>query len=99
MYFDGSDYVPERDGQRLTIQFIRIFNLMKDGQARTLPEISSQTGDPPASVSAQLRHMRKPRFGGHQVLKDYLGNGLYSYRLVLALSSVGEIVRTGGRST
>ena len=41
------------------------------------------TGDPPESVSAQLRHLRKERFGSHTVEKKYLGDGLYVYRLIV----------------
>lgn len=81
--FNGSDYVHERDSGRLSAQFERIFDLMSDGKARTLKEIADVTGDPPASVSAQLRHMRKPRFGGHTVTKVHLGDGLYAYTLTV----------------
>ena len=35
----------------------------------TLGEISSATGYAEPSVSAQLRHLRKPRFGGYRVIK------------------------------
>ena len=77
--FDGPN--PKRDGPRLSAQYRRIFDLMSDGQYRTLSEIAAQTGFPEASISAQLRHMRKRRFGGHQVSKEYLGRGLYSYSL------------------
>ena len=45
--------------------------------------VIEDTGDPEASVSAQLRHMRKERFGQHFVAREYLGNGLYSYALIL----------------
>lgn len=81
--FDGSDYEPERDDVRLTGQIQRIFDLMKDGKQRTLQQIAEATGDPPASISAQLRHLRKPRFGSHAVKKDYRGEGLYLYRLIV----------------
>jgi hypothetical protein len=80
--FDGSDYQPVRDDVRLTGQLRRIWDLMADGEWRTLGEIAGATGDPEASISAQLRHLRKPRFGGHLVSKVYLGFGLYSYRVV-----------------
>lgn len=81
--FDGSDYVAPRDDKRLTAQMERIFNLMQDGQFRTLKEIAERTQDPEASISAQLRHFRKARFGSHTLNKKYLGNGLYSYQLVV----------------
>lgn len=85
--FNGPDYQPERDDDRLTGQLYSIFNLMKDGKWRTLTEISKRTGAPQSSVSAQLRHLRKDRFGGHTVNKQYLGDGLYSYQLEIAESA------------
>ena len=65
--FDGPDYIPERDNVRLTGQLERIWNCMQDGEWRTLSRISTITGDPESSISAQLRHLRKPRFGSHHV--------------------------------
>ena len=86
MRFDGEDYVPPRDNPRLTSQHQRLRSLMQDGEWRTLREIARQTGDPEASMSAQLRHLRKERFGGHQVERRHEGGGLYEYR-VMTLSS------------
>ncbi len=80
--FDGDDYVPPRDDPRLTDQYHRIFAVMRDHAWRSLSTIERITGDPPASISAQLRHMRKARFGGHTVNRRYLGDGLYEYQLV-----------------
>lgn len=79
--FNGADYQPVRDKPRLQAQMARVYDLMADGQWRTLAEISAETGDPPASVSAQLRHLRKKRFGGHRVDKENVGRGLYRYRV------------------
>jgi hypothetical protein len=79
--FDGADYTPERDDSRLRPQMDRIYSLMRDGKWRTLGEIAERTGAPPASVSAQLRHLRKRRFGGYLVEKRYLRDGLYTYRV------------------
>ncbi len=80
--FNGGDYNHERDCARLSEQHTRIRNLMLDSNWRTLADISQITGDPPASVSAQLRHLRKPRFGSYVVEKEYLGDGLYQYRVL-----------------
>ena len=82
--FGGSDYVRELDQPRLARQHERIRDLMRDGAWRTLDEIASATGDPAASVSAQLRHLRKARFGGWTVEKRARSDrerGLYEYRL------------------
>jgi hypothetical protein len=81
--FDGDDYQPPRDDPRLGSQYLRIFTLMADAMWRTLGEIAGETGDPEASISAQLRHMRKERFGAHTVERRYCGEGLYEYRLLL----------------
>ena len=35
----------------------------------TLGELAKLTHYPPASISAQLRHLRKPEFGGYEVEK------------------------------
>lgn len=80
--FAGSDYDHGRDSQRLERQHERVLRVMQDYKPHTLSEISDITGDPEASVSAQLRHLRKPRFGGHQITKTHLGHGLYEYLLV-----------------
>lgn len=79
--FNGSDYVPARDDVRLTNQLQRVVNCMRDGAWRTLKDIEASTGDPAASISAQLRHLRKERFGSHVVNKNHLGHGLWEYQL------------------
>ena len=85
--FNGPDYVPELDDVRLTGQVLRIFGLMKDGKWRTLSEIEEITKDPQASISAQLRHLRKERFGSHTIEKRRVEgkekSGLFEYRLLV----------------
>lgn len=81
LVFDGPEYDHKRDSPRLSKQLNRIFELMKDGKYRTLNQISEITGDPHASVSSALRCFRKPKFGSYIVDKQYIGNGLYEYRL------------------
>lgn len=86
--FNGPEYAPEYDRERLTGQLLRVFSLMRDAQWRTLDEISAATGDPPASISAQLRHLRKKRFGSHIVLRAPRGDrsaGLFEYQLLVNL--------------
>jgi len=82
--FAGSDFKAKHDYGRLKGQVKRVFDLMSDGQWRSLDTIAQLTGDPHASISAQLRNLRKERFGGHTVLKKRSGNkksGLFVYRL------------------
>jgi len=80
--FDGADYDRSRDDVRLTGQILRVWECISDGKWRTLKDIAQATGDPEASVSAQLRHLRKPRFGGYTVEREYINNGLYKYRVI-----------------
>jgi hypothetical protein len=91
VHFDGPAYSPEHDQARLTGQILRVFEVMKSGDWMTLQEIEHRIFevfgrlDPQASISAQLRHLRKPRFGGHTVDRRHRGDkarGLYEYRLV-----------------
>lgn len=80
-HFNGADYVPDRDDARLIPQHERIKALMVDGHWRTLAAIAAATHTPEASVSAQLRHLRKPRFGSHIIEREHIGGGLYQYRM------------------
>ncbi|QNI37490.1 hypothetical protein [Edaphobacter albus] len=85
--FSGSDYEESRDKKRLTTQLERVRLLMADGTWRTVERIASELRRaypgvrfPEASISAQLRNLRKI---------DYLietrnvcqGGLLYEYRL------------------
>lgn len=82
--FNGSDYIPEFDDERLKGQIKKIYELMIDGEWRTLSEIEQLTNFGQASISAQLRHLRKERFGNHVVNKRNRGvreKGLFEYQL------------------
>jgi hypothetical protein len=81
-HFNGPDFVEARDGERLGAQLARVQHLMADEVWRTLAAIAQATGDPESSISAQLRHLRKPRFGGHTVLRRYVSDGLSEYQLL-----------------
>lgn len=78
----GATFDPEIDGPRLAQQQRKVFDLMKDGQWRTLAKIAAETGAPEASVSARLRDLRRVgltverrRFDAHA--------GLWLYRVAL----------------
>lgn len=80
--FNGPDYDHRRDSERLGKQLERVRDLMSDRQWRSLAQIAEATGDPPSSVSAQLRHLRKQRFGSFVIEKLSRGRGLYFYRML-----------------
>jgi len=84
-HFNGPDYDPELDHDRLSNQIDRVRDLMLDGRWRTIRRIAALTRDPEASVSAQLRHLRKKRFGGYTVEKRRVNDpksGLFEYRVL-----------------
>lgn len=72
-----------------TTQIGRVFAALKGGAWLTLPELHAITGDPISSISAQIRHLRKPEHGSHTIEKRRRGEsrcGLYEYRLSAAES-------------
>lgn len=88
--FSGAVYVAEFDYERLKGQVKEIYDLMKDGVWRTLQEIELATGYPQASISAQLRNLRKKSFGSQVVDKRRRGeekNGLWEMQLVIQKSN------------
>jgi hypothetical protein len=80
--FDGAGYVTSRDLKRLTGQIKRVHEVMSDGEWHTLNLIAFRAGAPAASASAQLRHLRKPRFGGFVIEREYVCNGIFKYRML-----------------
>jgi hypothetical protein len=83
MHFDGSTYAHARDSARLGDQMFAVFAVMADGRWRTLADLAKAAGAPEASVSARLRDLRKPRFGGHRVERRYLFRGCFTYQLIV----------------
>ena len=88
--FDGDDYRPELDKSRLRGQILRVADLMSDGKWRTLRQIAAKTGDGEASISAQLRNLRKEKHGGHTVDSRRVKGGLYEYQLTMRCLSPND---------
>ena len=82
--FDGPQLADDTDEQdaRLKRQIVRVYEVMRDGKARTLDELAVEADAPAASVSARIRDLRKPRFGGFAVWTKDRGHGQFTYRLV-----------------
>jgi hypothetical protein len=79
----GPAFDEEKDENRLARQNVKIRQLMIDGNWRSLNEISNILNFPEASVSAQLRHLRKPRFGAFLVRKRRRTVGTWEYQVTL----------------
>ncbi len=65
---------------RLKRQLVQVYELLLLDDL-TLEELSAKTNAPTSSVSARIRDLRKPRFGGFRVDREHLSNGLYRYML------------------
>jgi len=81
--FHGKTFNPEYDLDRLKGQAHRVFNLMSDGQWRTLEEIHYLTGDPAPSVSARLRGFRSMGYIVDRRRRGEPKRGIFEYRLIL----------------
>lgn len=79
--FDGKTFDEKRDLVRLTGQWLRVFNLMQDGQWRSLLAIKTICGGSESGVAARLRDFRKEKFGSHTVNRRHVKNGLHEYQL------------------
>jgi hypothetical protein len=65
-------------------QIDRVLSALQGGAWLTLPELHELTGDPVSSISAQIRHLRKPEHGSHTIKKRRRGEsrrGLFEYRM------------------
>lgn len=91
--FDGETYNPKLDGKRLTSQLDRVREFMLIGSDyrkndlwgyMTLSDIAGLLCYPESSVSARLRDLRKPKFGGYIVeLRRKQGcKGTWEYRVL-----------------
>ena len=81
---DGVTFDEARDKARLNRQAAAVYDVMRDSRWRTLQDIANLTGEPAPSISARLRDLRKARFGGFQVEREYISDGIWHYRLLPA---------------
>ncbi len=79
----GPAYDSEIDGKRIKHQHEVIRDYMLNWEWRTLAEIEFATDFPQSSISAQLRHLRKERFGSYRVDKrrNKPTGGTWEYRV------------------
>lgn len=79
--FGGSTFDEQRDGARLRTQLSRVRDFMSDGEWRTLAEIAGAAHGSEAAVSARLRDLRRPKHGGHVILRKFKQLGLWQYQM------------------
>ena len=80
--FDGKHYEGKTDKERLARQIKGVHDHISSGAWKTVEEISMATGYPQPSVSAQLRNLRKEKFGGLDVEGRYRADTrIFEYKL------------------
>ena len=82
--FRGEGYDIPLDHKRLSSQNGRVLSAMLDHQWHTLGELEDIVRAPQASISAQLRHLKRAPFGSWKVEKQRRGvptDGLWEYRI------------------
>jgi len=74
----------EKDKPRLNTQREDVRRLMLDGEFRTLADIEAATGHPQASISARLRDLRRPEYGGYTVNRIHKAEacGTWYYQVI-----------------
>lgn len=79
--FDGATFNAARDGARLNCQLDAVRRAMLSGGWWTLPRLAAYAKGSEASVSARLRDLRKTKFGGYEIERRYVTNGVWEYHL------------------
>jgi hypothetical protein len=80
----GPAYDKQIDGRRLRSQHERIREwMLSRDEWKTLAEIGGALRYPEPSISAQMRHLRKKKFGSHRVWRRRRnGKGTWEYRVL-----------------
>lgn len=79
----GPAYDKTRDGPRLRHQHERIRDwMLAQSGWKTLAEIRAALCYPESSVSAQLRHLRKAKYGSYRIEKRRRHGGTWEYRVL-----------------
>lgn len=83
--FDGRTFDYDEDFERLNTQLARVYYIMRDGQWHQIQELADRVGlnATTQSISARIRDLRKPKFGGYTVEHRRLEDGLWEYRLIV----------------
>lgn len=80
--FDGDDYNHGRDSERLGTQLERIKEAVIGKGFFTYEQIALMSGAPLTSIPAQIRNLKKARFGGYKVERRYVCDGVYVYSVL-----------------
>ncbi len=87
----GPTYNQQLDQKRIMSQMNRVRRELEKAAARgewlTVQQLSARTAAPECSVSAQIRHLRKPQYGNYTITyrrrkgEEHLGTSEYLMRI------------------
>jgi len=80
-HFSGAGVETVDDNIRLGKQIDKVLSFIKNGEWFSLSQISEAINAPHASVSAQLRNLRKREHGSYIIERKNEGSGYHLYRL------------------
>lgn len=81
--------ITEPERKKMSKQLLRVFEIMKDGQWRTLDQIAAFPGmrSPTQSISRYLCFFRAPQYGGHTVNRRKQQNArVFEYQVLPPMS-------------
>jgi hypothetical protein len=81
---------------RLIGQKEAVYSVLSRGGWWSLAELAEETGHPEASISARIRDLRKPKFGGYNVPGHRRTQGTWEYGLVSDLPMVTDPTQEPG---
>lgn len=85
--FDSGVRLEQADHVRLGAQIARVKAVLETGRWYTVPDLQDaiwerfRVRDPEPSLSAQIRNLKKPKHGGHEIERKREGNQWF-FRLV-----------------
>jgi len=81
LVWDRMNPKDEERATKLTGDLKKIYRIMCDGDSHLVKDIAMLLGLPECSVSAQIRHLRKPKFGGYTIKRISITKGLSAYQM------------------
>ena len=79
----GHGILQPKDINEMSKAVSRVYQLMKDGEYHSAPEISLVAGSNGIPASEGLRRMRELRSFGYEIERKKAGNRSWKYRLVV----------------
>ena len=71
----------EEQQDRARDQLFRVWNYLRNHTWVRVPEMAEALGISQTGAASRIRDLRKAKYGGHIVLRRFLGHGIYEFSL------------------